>query len=85
MYLVEKEVLTSIADRIRNKTGKTDKLTFPDEFFEEIKNIETSPATTLPVLNMNYPEDVMVMEGLNVNANFNIVITEPGIPAIYTY
>jgi len=25
------------------------------------------------------------MEGLNVNANFNIVITEPGIPAIYTY
>lgn len=84
-YLVEESYLTSIADIIRNKTGLTNKLTFPDEFFEEIRNIETSPATALPVLDMNYPEDVTVIEGANVSVNFNVVIAQPGVPAVYTY
>ena len=84
-YWVEESYLTSMADVIRNKTGKTDKILFPDGFFDEIANIETTPATALPVLDSNYPEDVTVVEGVNINANFNIVIAEPGIPAIYTY
>ena len=29
-------------------------------------------------IDMNYPEDVTVTEGLNVSANFNVVIAEPG-------
>lgn len=85
MYLIEKAILTSLADRIRNKTGKSDKITFPDEFFDEITNIETTPAAALPVLDPNYPEDVSIMEGANMSASFDIIITEPGIPAVYTY
>lgn len=84
-YWVEESYLTSMADVIRNKTGLTNKLTFPDQFFEGIKNIETSPETALPVLDMNYPEDVTVVEGASVSASFTVVISEPGIPATYTY
>ena len=85
MYLIEKAILTSLADRIRNKTGKSDKITFPDEFFDEIANIETKPPTALPVLDANYPQDVTVMESASGSATFNISIVAPGEPAEYTY
>lgn len=87
MYLIEKAILTSIADRIRNKTGKTDKIIFPDGFFEEIQNIETTPPIALPVLDSEYPKDVNLttIRGQASNAIFNIVISIPGTPAEYTY
>lgn len=48
MYLTTKESsLSSIASAIREKTGKTATLTYPDEFISEIKSIETG--STEPV------------------------------------
>lgn len=45
--ITRKESLLNIADAIRDKTGKTAALTYPDEFISEIKSIEagsTEPA-----------------------------------------
>lgn len=38
---VTDEQLTSIANAIRDKSGGTSLLSFPDEFIDEIDNIET--------------------------------------------
>lgn len=84
-YWVEESCLTSMADIIRNKTGKTDKILFPDGFFDEIINIKTTPATALPVLDANYPEDVTIVEAASISATFIVNISIPGIPAEYTY
>ena len=41
----------------------------------------------LPVLDENYPQDasVSVIKGDTTSATFNVIIAEPGSPAIYTY
>lgn len=41
MYTIENESLSAIADGIRKKTGKTDKLQFPAGFVSAIESIET--------------------------------------------
>ena len=43
--LVEENELTGIADAIREKTGKSDSLEFPDDFIDEIENIITTEGT----------------------------------------
>lgn len=84
-YWVEESCLTNMADIIRHKTGIAEKLTFPDEFLEGILNIKTTPDTTLPVLDPNYPEDVTVVEADTIVATFITSISIPGVPAEYTY
>lgn len=39
--------LSSLADMIRKKTGKDEKLIFPEDFIENIKNIEADPQKTI--------------------------------------
>lgn len=41
MYTVQDESISSVADAIRAKTGKSAEMAFPDEFVTEINNIQT--------------------------------------------
>lgn len=44
LYVVSDETLASIAEAIKNKSGKTERLTFPQEFISEIDKL-ISPAS----------------------------------------
>jgi hypothetical protein len=48
-YTLEESTLTNIADAIRAKTGKNDKIT-PSDFAEEISSIEGNNGVVLPTL-----------------------------------
>lgn len=58
MYTVENESLTSIADSIRKKAKKTEKLSFPDGFVSAIEGIETGGGSA-PVV-VEEPEEKAV-------------------------
>ena len=42
LYAVSDKTLASIAEAIRSKSGKTERLNFPKEFISEINNLELS-------------------------------------------
>ena len=54
---VKDDSITSIADSIRKKTGKTNKLTFPGEFVSEIDGIQTGGGGSTPAADL-LPKDV---------------------------
>lgn len=54
---VKDSSLTAVADSIRKKTGKTNKLTFPAEFVSEIESITTGGGGSTPAVEVQ-PSDV---------------------------
>lgn len=84
-YLIKDSTLIEITDAIREKTGKVNPIPVLN-LANEIKSLQAS-SWKLPTLDGNYPEDVNVkMVGEDpIEATFNIAVTEPGEPAVYTY
>jgi hypothetical protein len=75
---VNEESLVSVADAIRSKSGKSEKLVFPDEFVEDIQNIKTGiiPTGTLDITE-NGTFDVREKAEVNVQ-----VVAKPEKPYI---
>ena len=67
---VKDSSLTAVADSIRKKTGKSEKLTFPAEFVSEIEGITTGGGGRAPAVEVQ-PSDV----------NF-LTMMEPSLPHI---
>lgn len=86
-YVIQGSTLTGLADAVREKTGGTEALT-PARMEEEILAMQYYGGSlgALPTLNETCPKDVI--QGFSqgpVSATFNVVISEHGNPATYTY
>ena len=79
-YTVKQSSLTAVADAIREKSGGSQSLSFPNGFVSEIGNIGSGSAITTAFVSATYASDILYYTDANMTVQSGLEIVNQQLP-----